>query len=119
MPEDFVFNFLKNILLCFLNNNISKDDIEGIIYALGLELIIYNKNGIRYLHSSGKLTQDFPTEITTLGTIPNVIYKGYGTISSFSSGTIIKISYVNGVLNGSAAGKLKQNESVQDGCVLV
>ena len=21
MPEDFVFNFLKNILLCFLNNN--------------------------------------------------------------------------------------------------
>lgn len=115
--EDGIKN--NNDMISELNSNIGNEDIEGVFNYLGLEFVIYRKNGIRYLHSSGRLTQAFPTQWTTIGTIENIVYKGYGHIICNTSNIAIKFIYNNGVLNASATGTTKATEYAQDSCVLV
>lgn len=102
-----------------LNSNISNNDIEGTFNYLGLELVIYNKSGIRYLHSSGRLTQAFPTAWATIGQVNNVKYKGYGHLTCNTSGSIIRVSYVNGTLSAYAIQPSNTNEHIQDSCTLI
>lgn len=102
-----------------LNSNISNNDIEGTFNYLGLELVIYNKSGIRYLHSSGRLTQAFPTAWTTIGQVNDVKYKGYGHLTCNTSGSIIRVSYVNGTLSAYAIQPSNTNEYIQDSCTLI
>lgn len=102
-----------------LNSNIANSDIEGIFNYLGLELIIYHKLGICYLHSSGRLTQAFPKEWTTIGEISNINYKGYGHLAANTSGKIIKFAYINGTLSAYAPSSTNAIEYVQDSCVLI
>lgn len=116
------FAFVNTLCLIFisqLNNNISNNDIEGVFNCLGLELVIYRKSGICYLHSSGRLTQAFPTNWTTIGQVNDVKYKGFGHLTCNTSGSIIRISYVNGVLSAYAINPSKSNEYIQDSCTLI
>ena len=107
------------MILSSLNSNISNNDIEGAFNYLGLELVIYRKSGIRYLHSSGRLTQAFPTDWTTIGQVNDVKYKGFGHLTCNTSGSIIRISYVNGALSAYAINPTKSNEYIQDSCTLI
>lgn len=109
----------NNDMISELNSNIANSDIEGIFNYLGLELIIYHKLGICYLHSSGRLTQAFPKEWTTIGEISNINYKGYGHLAANTSGKIIKFAYINGTLSAYAPSSTNAIEYVQDSCVLI
>ena len=102
-----------------LNNNISNNDIEGTFNYLGLELVIYSKSGIRYLRSRGRLTQAFPTAWTTIGQVNDVKYTGNGHLTCNTSGSIIRVSYVNGALSAYAINPSESNEYIQDSCTLI
>lgn len=102
-----------------LNSNISNNNIEGTFKYLGLELVIYNKSGIRYLRSQGRLTQAFPTAWTTIGQVNDVKYTGYGHLTCNTSGSIIKFSYTNGALYAYAINPSQNNEYIQDSCTLI
>lgn len=102
-----------------LNNNISSNDIESVSNYLGLEFTIYRKNGIRYLHSGGRLTEDFPTAWITITQVPDLQYKGNGHIVTNATETPIKLTYLNGELRAFAIKSGTKNEYVQDSCILI
>ena len=116
MFMDFLIYFSD---ICSQNSNISNNDIEGTFNYLGLELVIYNKSGIRYLRSRGRLTQAFPTAWATIGQVNDVKYAGAGHLTCNTSGSIIKVSYVNGVLSAYAIKPSNINEYIQDSCTLI
>ena len=102
-----------------LNSNLSNNNIESVFNYLAIEFTIFRKSGIYYLHCSGRLTEDFPTDWTTIAQVPNLQYKGIGHIVTNSTGTPIKIAYNNGELRAFAIKSGTKNEYVQDSCIII